>query len=63
MSADKLGITDTNVNDDYHGTDANVESLAKNKVKISSETQPQTNFAGAVVTVDTFQFHLQHKVC
>ena len=53
MSADKLGITDTNVNDDSTGADANVESLAKGKSKDDKLGDTTTNTAGAVVTVDT----------
>lgn len=53
MSADKLGITDKEVNDDPSGTDANVESLAKGKGAKDKLGDIATNTAGAVVTVDT----------
>ena len=53
MSADKLGITDTDVNDDSTGKDANIESLAKSTSNSDKLGDTVTNTAGTVVTVET----------
>lgn len=53
MSADKLGITDANVNDDSTGADANAESLAKDKATGDALGDTVTNTAGVIVKVDT----------
>jgi hypothetical protein len=53
VSADKLGITDTAVNDDSESAEANVESLASTKSAGDGLGDTETNTANVIANINT----------